>query len=157
MAIEKIISGGQTGVDRGALDAALQAGFPCGGWCPAGRTAEDSTIPDRYPLRELAGGDNRARTLQNVRDSDGTLILYSGVLSGGTRLTAELCRREHKPLQLVDVALVSPAQAAHMVAEFVGREALGVLNVAGPRASGWPAAQAVSREVVGRFLKLVRA
>lgn len=155
MAIRKIVSGGQTGVDRGALDAALQAAFPCGGWCPAGRKAEDGTIPARYPLRELAGGDYRARTGQNVRDSDGTLILYNDLLSGGTRLTAELCRREHKPLLLIDAARVSPAQAAQMVAGFVAREALRVLNVAGPRASGWPAAHAFSCEVVGRFLSAV--
>jgi hypothetical protein len=97
MALTKIISGGQTGVDRGALDAALVAGFPCGGWCPADRAAEDGEIPERYPLtprtidkvgrasraretRQLAE-QYRARTLKNVQNSDGTVILYSGTLS----------------------------------------------------------------------------
>src|ERR1700744_1038425 len=105
MALIKIISGGQTGVDRGALDAALVAGFACGGWCPADRGAEGGVIPERYPLtprpadaigvsqkseaRHLAE-QYRARTLKNVQDSDGTLILYSGTLSGGILLTQKL-------------------------------------------------------------------
>jgi hypothetical protein len=72
MALIKIISGGQTGVDRGALDAALAVKFPCGGWCPADRRAEDGSIPGRYPLTPLPGGGYRERTRQNVIDSDGT-------------------------------------------------------------------------------------
>lgn len=157
MVIERIISGGQSGVDRGALDAALAAAFPCGGWCPAGRKAEDGVIAARYPLRELTSTDYPDRTLRNVRDSDGTLILYTGVLSGGTRLTAELCRREHKPLQLIDAAQVSPVRAVQTVADFVTHEAIRVLNVAGPRESGWPGAHAFSFEVVGRLLALAGA
>jgi hypothetical protein len=157
VAIEKIISGGQTGVDRGALDAALEAAFPCGGWCPRGRRAEDGVIAARYPLLEVAATDYPERTQRNVRDSDGTLILYLQVLSGGTRLTAELCRRERKPLQLIDAARVSPACAVHTVADFVTREAIRVLNVAGPRASGWPGAHAFSCAVVRGFLALAGA
>lgn len=152
--IEKIISGGQSGVDRGALDAALQAAFPCGGWCPAGRRAEDGVIAARYPLQELASAAYPDRTLRNVRDSDGTLVLYSGTLSGGTRLTAELCGREHKPVYVIDAVHTGAALAAEQVAGFVARESIRVLNVAGPRASGWPGACAFSREVVGRLLAL---
>lgn len=74
MTLQKIISGGQTGADRGALDAALEARVPCGGWCPADRSAEDGSIPDRYPLTPLPVGGYRARTLKNVEDSDGTVI-----------------------------------------------------------------------------------
>jgi hypothetical protein len=155
--IEKIISGGQTGVDRGALDAALEASFPCGGWCPRGRRAEDGVIAAHYPLLEVSGADYPQRTQRNVGDSDGTLILYLRALSGGTRLTAELCRRAHKPLRLIDAAQVGPVCAAHSVAEFVTREAIRVLNVAGPRASGWSGAQAYSCAVVGVFLALARA
>src|ERR1700678_1456456 len=97
MALSKIVSGGQTGVDRGALDAALAAGFPCGGWCPADRRAEDGPIPDRYPLRALAGGREKDRTRQNVQDSDGTAILFHESLTGGTLVTRNLCVREKKP------------------------------------------------------------
>jgi hypothetical protein len=157
VAIEKIISGGQTGVDRGALDAALQAAFPCGGWCPCGRRAEDGVIPARYPLLEVARTDYPERTRRNVRDSDGTLIVYRRTLSGGTRLTAEVCRREHKPLQLIDADQTDPVCAAQTVADFVTREGIRVLNVAGPRASGWPGAQAFSCAVVGELLALARA
>ena len=157
MAIEKIISGGQTGVDRGALDAALEAAFPCGGWCPCGRRAEDGVIPARYPLLEVARTDYPERTQRNVRDSDGTLIVYRRTLSGGTRLTAEVCRREHKPLQLIDADQTDPVCAAQTVADFVTREGIRVLNVAGPRSSGWPGAQAFSRAVVGELLALARA
>ncbi len=150
--IEKVISGGQTGVDRGALDAALAAGIPCGGWCPAGRKAEDGVIPIRYPLQEIAHPDYRQRTLRNVREADGTLILYSGELSGGSRLTAEFCEGEHKPVKLIDAAHITPAQAVQLLGAFVEREAIRVLNVAGPRESGWPGAHAYSCEVLQRLL-----
>src|ERR1700727_1579159 len=97
MALTKIISGGQTGVDRGALDAALEAQFPCGGWCPADRAAEDGPIPAHYPLKLLALGGYSERTRQNVLDSDGTAIMYRSTLTGGTLLTRNLCRRAGKP------------------------------------------------------------
>ena len=114
-------------------------------------------IPARYPLLEVARTDYPERTQRNVRDSDGTLIVYRRTLSGGTRLTAEVCRREHKPLQLIDADQTDPVCAAQTVADFVTREGIRVLNVAGPRSSGWPGAQAFSRAVVGELLALARA
>src|SRR3989442_2721366 len=89
----EIVSGGQTGVDRAALDTALALGLPCGGWCPRGRRAEDGPLPTRYPLRETPSSSYPERTVWNVRDSDGTLILHRGRLSGGTALTLRLVSR----------------------------------------------------------------
>jgi len=88
-----IFSGGQAGVDRGALDAAIELGNPCGGWCPRGRAAEDGPIPSRYPLFEAKGG-YELRTRRNVESSDGTLILHRGPFGAGTQLTLETCREQ---------------------------------------------------------------
>lgn len=112
--LRKIVSGGQTGVDRGALDAALAVSFPCGGWCPADRRAEDGSIPDRYPVMELRGAGYSERTRQNVLDSDGTLIIHFGELTGGTLKTAKLCDWHGKPVLLLDGL---PADAAETRAQ----------------------------------------
>src|SRR6266852_5932705 len=103
MVISKIVSGGQTGVDRAALDVALELGIPCGGWCPKGRRAEDGSIPDHYPLRETSTAFYPQRTEWNVRDSDGTLVLTLGRPDGGTALTIELARRLPKPFLAVNL------------------------------------------------------
>ena len=100
---EKVVSGGQTGVDRAALDVALMLGIPCGGWCPKGRLAEDGVIPPHYPLRESDSRDYAYRTRLNVRDSDGTLILHRGVLNGGTALTLRCARELGRPVFVVDL------------------------------------------------------
>jgi hypothetical protein len=133
-----IFSGGQTGVDRAALDAALAAGAPCGGWCPAGRLAEDGAVPERYPLRELAEGGYRERTRANVRDSGGTLVIHAGELEGGTAQTVNFCRAHGKPCLLIDSNAVTPAAAAATVRRFVADHRIAILNVAGPRASKHP-------------------
>src|SRR5204862_1053873 len=91
--IARVVSGGQTGVDRAALDVALGLGLPCGGWCPKGRRAEDGPLPERYPLRETPWSGYPQRTQWNVRDSDGTLVLLNGEPDRGTRLTIELAAR----------------------------------------------------------------
>jgi hypothetical protein len=152
LALEKIVSGGQTGVDRGALDGALDAGFCCGGWCPKGRIAEDGPIPSHYVMVELTHAGYEERTLQNVLDSDGTAILYNGVLEGGTRLTKEYCDRHGKPTVTVDASLVAPDAAATAIAAFIERHRIATLNVAGPRASKWPGAHAYARETLWRLL-----
>jgi hypothetical protein len=166
MPLKKIVSGGQTGVDRGALDAALVAGFSCGGWCPADRGAEDGMIPERYPLKPLPGAgardanrtarqvaeQYRARTLKNVQDSDGTTILFSGTLSGGTLLTQKLCVREKKPFIVVDSTLMKPLRAAETIIQFVEANRIAVLNVAGPRLSGWPKGYSFALGTIGAVI-----
>jgi len=134
----KIISGGQTGVDRGALDIALKRGIDSGGWCPPGRLDEFGRIPGQYPLRELEGGGFTERTLQNVKDSDGTVVIYAGKLSGGTEQTVCFCRELGQPHQLIDASKISTEEAARSIADFVRKHKIDILNVAGPRQSEWP-------------------
>ncbi|MGD8788490.1 MAG: putative molybdenum carrier protein [Burkholderiales bacterium] len=131
----RVISGGQTGVDRGVLDAALDLNIQCGGWCPEGRLAEDGVIPEQYPLEELAGGDYRDRTRKNVVESDGSAIIYFGEIEGGTECTLDDCVQLAKPYQLIDGAGMQPGQAAKQIAEFVRERNVHTLNIAGPRAS----------------------
>jgi hypothetical protein len=133
--LEKIISGGQTGADRAALDAALEAGFPCGGYCPKGRKAEDGVIDDSYPLEEIDGGYAQ-RTLMNVKAADATLVFYSRELSGGTLQTVKYCQQEMKPCLEIDTARLDDHSIIRKIADFLRGREVRVLNVAGPRASG---------------------
>ncbi len=130
--MQKIVSGGQTGVDRAALDVALELSFPCGGWCPSGRIAEDGPIDGRYPLQETTTVDYPQRTEWNIRDSDGTLILAIGKLTGGTALTRSLARRQGKPCL---VAKLDDPTAIQATLEWLDAENIETLNVAGPRES----------------------
>jgi Circularly permutated YpsA SLOG family len=149
MGVAKIVSGGQTGVNRGALDAALAVGFACGGWCPGDRMAEDGPIPEEYPLMPLPNGGYRERTRLNVVDSDGTAILFYESLSGGTRLTRNLCALLGRPYLLVDAWQMSESEAVAALAGFVEKNEIRILNVAGPRLSGWPAGYEFALHVIG--------
>ncbi len=155
--LNKVVSGGQTGVDQGALAAALATGTPCGGWCPRGRLSEDGPIPPMVPVVELAGAGYRERTLRNVLDSDGTAILYNGELEGGTRLTRRYCEDNARPYVLIDASAVSLAAAVAALVNFVVDNELSVLNVAGPRASKWPGAFGYARELVEAVVGLLPA
>lgn len=146
-----IVSGGQTGVDQGALAAAMACGVSCGGWCPDGRRSEDGKIPAHYPVRELSGSGYRERTLQNVVDSDGTAIIFNKDLEGGTRLTAELCAQESKPHLLIDAATLNRTDAVDALGEFIRDNHILILNVAGPRASKWPGAHAYTYALLQRI------
>ena len=154
--LAKIVSGGQTGVDRAALDAALAAAIELGGWCPRGRRAEDGRIPDRYPLVETPGADHAQRTEWNVRDSDATLILVRGALEGGTALTAELARALGRPLRIVRLdephVADDPGSATDAAAVWIARHGIATLNVAGPRKSQRPGIGREAREFVGRLI-----
>ena len=134
----KIISGGQAGVDRAALDVALDQGIECGGWCPAGRLDEFGKIPGHYPIQELQNGGFTERTLQNVKDSDGTVVIYPGELRGGTEQTVRFCVDLKRPHQLIDASKISAEGAANLIADFVRKNKIGILNIAGPRQSEWP-------------------
>lgn len=132
---ERIVSGGQTGVDRAALDTALELGIRCGGWCPKGRLAEDGRIPDRYPLMETPSDEYPQRTEWNVRDSDATLILHRGLLRGGSALTQRLAARYGRPCLTVDL-LAAPDSTP--IRGWIAEQRVRTLNVAGPRGSESP-------------------
>ncbi len=128
-------SGGQTGVDRAALDAARQLGAPIAGWCPRGRLAEDGVIPADYPLRETPSSDYAQRTEWNVRDSDATLILHRGKISGGTELTLRLAESLGRFRLCVDLSVPPPPEE---IAAWLIGTGVKELNVAGPRESQQP-------------------
>jgi hypothetical protein len=130
-----ILSGGQTGVDRAALDVAMERGMPCGGWCPARRLAEDGPIDPRYPLRETPSADPARRTEWNVRDSDGTLLLVTGAPSPGTARTREIAGRLGRPVHLHHLDTPPDADAFR---GWLAIHKIRTLNVAGPRESESP-------------------
>ena len=150
-----LVSGGQTGVDRGALDAALARGTPCGGWCPAGRRAEDGPIPDRYPVKPLPERAYAARTRRNVRDSDATVIFHHGPLVGGSGLTAREARAAGRPLLTLDAARLDVRACTSRLDRFVREHRVQVLNVAGPRASQWPGGRRRAFAVLRRLLDAI--
>jgi hypothetical protein len=146
----KIISGGQTGADRAALDVALTLSLPIGGGCPKGRRAEDGMIPDRYPLTETPEADYDTRTRRNVEDSDGTLILNLGTLDGGTALTVKLARQMGKPCLMV--ALENGIEPTAFQ-EWLDAHPIAVLNVAGPRESKRPGVYAAACRLLDTLLQ----
>jgi hypothetical protein len=152
----RIVSGGQSGVDRAALDAALAAGVPCGGWCPAGRLAEDGAIPARYPLKETPEADPAVRTRLNVRDSDATLILTLGAEDVGTRLTREEAQALGRPCLALDLAGIPEARAVKRIRAWLEDASVRILNVAGPRESNAPGIYARVRGVIGALLRAGR-
>lgn len=151
MSVMTIVTGGQTGVDRAALDAAIAANYSVGGACPAGRRAEDGPIPSRYPLRELASDSYETRTLQNVQDADGTLVLNVGPLEDGTAQTVMMARSRGKPLLVlqleedIDVELVCGWLREHNIR---------ILNVAGPRESKRPGVYERAQRFMAKLLAL---
>jgi Circularly permutated YpsA SLOG family len=150
---EKIISGGQTGADRAALDFAMAHGIPHGGWCPQGRRAEDGAISNRYNLRETPGVDYAQRTEWNVRDSDGTVIFsINPNLSGGSQKTAKFTMLYHKPL--LHLVRSDNEDSAARLKRFILDHGIKFLNVAGPRQSEEPEIGDFVRGVLEHLLKL---
>lgn len=150
MVIRKIISGGQTGVDRAALDVARDVGIERGGWCPKGRLAEDGPIPDEYPLQETESSVYEERTEKNVVDSDGTLILTVGRPTGGTAYTIACAQRHGKPYHVVDL---EANQDPSPTRQWLESNAIAALNVAGPRLSESPLGYALAYRFLTRLLQ----
>lgn len=151
--ISKIVSGGQSGADRAALDVAMELGIPCGGWVPRGRLAEDGEIPVGYPdLVEAPDRDPNTRTALNVRDSDATLILSHGDLYGGSAFTASAASRAGRPWLHVDLARLGFAEAVRETTRWLAVTRPATLNVAGPRASDDPLIDSKTKRVLRAVL-----
>lgn len=149
--IARVVSGGQTGADRAALDAAIAAGVPVGGWCPRGRRAEDGVIDERYPLTETPDAAVEQRTAWNVRDSDATLVLVLRDADAGTAFTIEEAERLGRPVRQVEL----PAGVAEVrrVRTWLDEHDVSVLNVAGPRESNAPGLYEAARRFLLRLFE----
>ncbi|MFH1159827.1 MAG: putative molybdenum carrier protein [bacterium] len=145
----KIISGGQTGVDRAALDFALEHKMPCGGFCPRGRLAEDGRIPDHYPLQETDSAEYAERTEKNILSANGTLILYSGIITGGTQYTYLFSKTVKKPLFLVNTDQPLPLTRFQ---NWMAMHKIRTLNIAGPRESQHPGIYRTTLEVLQKLI-----
>lgn len=150
----KVISGGQTGVDRAALDVALKLGLKCGGWVPRGRRAEDGPIPSEYPLQEMKSSAYAARTRQNVIDSDATLILTRGEPAGGTAESLSIAQELKKPYHIIDLKRTHSPLAA---LRWLEAKKPAVLNVAGPRESDAPGVYDEASSVLSHLLQLAES
>lgn len=137
--IDKIISGGQTGADRAALDFAIANNIPYGGWLPKGRKTEDGTLDPKYHLQEMPTTDYSRRTEQNVLDADGTVIVSHGFLTDGSALTRKFARQHKKDWTHIDLKELTIKEAAQSLTIWLKSHAIKVLNVAGPRARKGPA------------------
>jgi len=150
--VDKIVSGGQTGPDRAALDFGLDRGIAHGGWCPHGRPAEDGIIDARYQLVETPSADPAQRTEWNVRDSDGTVIFSIALgLTGGSQLTAEFARAHRKPCLHLSRRREGNKSASRL-REFLAEHPIRILNVAGPRRSEEPEAGEFTRQILDEAL-----
>jgi hypothetical protein len=133
--IKKIISGGQTGADRAALEVAIKFNIPHGGWIPQGRIAEDGRLDDKYNLKEMPTSSYPARTEQNVIDSDGTVIFSRGKPTGGTDYTRQMVLKHKKHMLHIDLSLTTSYDGASLILSWIKLQKIKILNVAGPRAS----------------------
>ncbi|MEZ4812740.1 MAG: putative molybdenum carrier protein [Caldisericia bacterium] len=148
----KIVSGGQTGVDRAALDAAIESAIPHGGWCPKGRLSEDGRIPDKYDLSETKSRKYPERTIMNIHDSDGTLIITRNEPTGGTLLTKNVAEKSKKPLLIIAVNKRVSQKKVEAILSWILENKINVLNVAGPRESTTPGIYEISKLLIKRVL-----
>jgi len=157
--LTQIVSGGQTGVDRAGLDAAIFHDIPHGGWCPEGRRAEDGRIPDEYRLKETDSRNYTVRTQQNVIESDATLILFEKTLSRGTKLTTKYARQHGRPMYQIDIIGFRDwseeqfDEEIQRVNQWIAAKNVNVLNVAGPRESSSPGIGGIARMFLLRLFE----
>jgi hypothetical protein len=149
-----IISGGQTGVDRAALDWALHNKIPCKGWCPKGRLAESGPIPARYPLTETDSPELSIRTEYNVRDSQATLIIYHSIMDPGTLLTMQFCQQYKKNMMEVDLSRESNPRE---IVSWITEKKIETLNIAGPRESQSPGIYNAAIGLLNEIYNLIAA
>lgn len=154
--LEKIVSGGQTGADRGALQAALNTKTDHGGWCPKGRRSENGPIPDCFHLKETETSSYPSRTWKNVRDSDGTLILTQGVAERGSKLTIEFCKKQEKPWLHVRLEKWTASQKVRMIKSWIRRNSIHVCNVAGNRESKTPGIEKETEQLITQVILELR-
>jgi hypothetical protein len=150
--VKKIISGGQTGADQAALDVAIKLGISHGGWIPKGRLTETGVLDDKYHLKEMETANYNKRTEQNVIDSDGTLIISHGKLTGGSEYTRDVALGHGRPWLHIDLNQTESLQAAKQIKYWLVEYEVEVLNVAGPRASKDPAIYRSTTDILERVL-----
>jgi hypothetical protein len=148
--LKKIISGGQTGADRAALDVAMALGLECGGWCPAGRAADDGPIDPKYPLTEASEMDHTVRTGFNVRESDASLLIYCGLLQGGTAYAVEMARHHQKPAKAID--LEGPPPPAE-ISDWIAEHGITTLHIGGQREASAPGMYARAYAYIRRCIE----
>ena len=156
IACQKIITGGQTGVDRGALDACLAINFPSGGWCPNNRIAEDGIISKKYHLLETKQKEYKFRTEKNVREADGTWIIAPSDLTGATLLTKELCLKFKKPYLIIQAEKDSFNTNISEIISFLEQTKIETLNIAGPRLSEWNDSYQISKQIITSLLNRIK-
>lgn len=156
IACQKIISGGQTGVDRGALDACIYKRFKHSGWCPKGRLAEDGKIDTKYNLKETAKSDYETRTYKNVADSDATIIISNAKLKGGTLLTKQFAENLDKPVLVIYPEDSAAENLIIKMITFIQNNNVFILNVAGPRKSEWNVGYEFAFKLISGLIKEIQ-
>lgn len=154
--VKMIYSGGQTGVDRAALEMAIELDIPHGGWCPRGRLAEDGPIAKKFKLKETESDRYYVRTERNVKEAEGTLILYRRALSGGTALTRSYAQRHRKPHLCIPLKAVSTLKQIARIRTWLHEHKISILNIAGPRESSAPGIASEAKQLLRQLLHTPR-
>ncbi len=133
MMIKKVISGGQTGADKAALDVAIELGIQHGGWIPKGRMVEDGRLTDKYKLQETKNIGYSQCTELNILESDGTLILTHGKLTGGSVLIQQISKKHNRPCLHIDLNEINEPKAVQIISTWIEARKMKTMNVTGPR------------------------